>query len=114
MKFLFIFITLFFFKNCAYAGGQYKDQYCSIKTETITFKNEKTKSNQTVKEIVTCDDSKKDFLQESGIAKECYQVYFENFYKGKLVPNKAMFCKKLDGSTELVDGYEIRKGLNIK
>jgi hypothetical protein len=95
----------------AQAGGQYSGQYCTIKKEIINIKDTLGQVIDSVtKETVTCDDGVKDFLYEGGIAKQCKETYFDQQVGNRIVTRSAIYCEKLDGTIELVDGYEIRKG----
>ena len=95
----------------AQAGGQYSGQYCTIKKQIINIKDTLGQVIDSVtKEIVTCDDGVKDFLYEGGIAKHCKETYFDQQVGERIVRRSAIYCEKLDGTIELVDGYEIRKG----
>jgi hypothetical protein len=95
----------------AQAGGQYSGQYCTIKKQIINIKDNLGQVIDSVtKEIVTCDDGVKDFLYEGGIAKHCKETYFDQQIGTRIVTRSAIYCEKLDGTIELVDGYEIRQG----
>ena len=95
----------------AQAGGQYSGQYCNVKKEIVQFKDKMGMVIDSVtKETVICDDGVKDFLYEGGIAKQCKETYFDQQIGSRLVRRSAIYCEKLDGTIELVDGYEIRQG----
>lgn len=95
----------------AQAGGQYSGQYCNVKKEIVQFKDKMGMVIDSVtKETVICDDGVKDFLYEGGIAKHCKETYFDQQIGTRIVTRSAIYCEKLDGTIELVDGYEIRQG----
>ena len=95
----------------AQAGGQYSGQYCNVKKEIVQFKDSMgVVIDSVTKETVICDDGVKDFLYEGGIAKHCDETYFDQQVGNRIVRRSAIYCEKLDGTIELVDGYEIRQG----
>ena len=95
----------------AQAGGQYSGQYCTIKKEITNIKDTLGQVIDSItKETVTCDDGVKDFLYEGGVAKQCKETYFDQQVGNRIVRRSAIYCEKLDGTVELVDGYEIRQG----
>lgn len=106
MKYLITTITLLvsvLWTSSAYSGGPWSEQYCNLKTETInTVDSNGMVIDSKTTEVLVCDDSVKDFLAYSGIAKECREYYYHINLKGYLMKKKGYVCEKLDGSFEIV------------
>ena len=80
----------------AYSGGPWSEQYCNLKTETInTVDGNGVVIDSKTTEVLVCDDSVKDFLAYSGIAKECREYYYHINLKGYLMKKKGYLLARL-------------------
>ena len=88
------------------AGGPWSDQYCDISTETIIVKDTTGKviDKQTI-EKVKCEDGAMDFLHGAKIAKSCRMFTWGMPLGEKIVKQRSISCKRLDGGYEIVPGY---------
>ena len=104
---LLTFFTLtVFLTERADAGGPWSDQYCNLTTETVIVKDTSGKviDKQTI-EKVKCEDGAMDFLHGAKIAKSCKMFTWGMPLGGKIVKQRSMSCKRLDGGYEIVPGY---------
>ena len=92
--------------NKSQAGGPWHDQYCDIEITQIKIVNEQGEvlENRTEEKVV-CQDGVKDFLHGMGIADSCVFYYWDMPLGETIVTQRAIACKRLDGS-----GYEIVQG----
>ena len=92
------------------AGGPWSNQYCNIKTTHIKIVdiNGKVVEEKT-EERVECDDGVKDFLHGMGIADSCQYFTWMMPMGEKMVEQKSIACKRLDGGHEIVKGYHYIK-----
>jgi len=88
------------------AGGPWSDQYCNLKTETVITKDQSGKiiDSKTVEKNV-CDDGAKDFLHGAGIAESCKIFTWKMPLADKMIEQRSIACKRLDGGYEIVPGY---------
>ena len=101
-------LTLFLIAmaNVAQAGGPWSDQYCDIETETIITKNQQGDIiDQKTIEKVKCEDGVKDFLHGAEIAQSCQFFTWQMPIGEKMVTQRSIACKKLNGGYEIVQGY---------
>ena len=92
--------------NKAEAGGPWSDQYCNLETTTIRIVDQNgIVIDEKTEEKVTCSDGVKDFLHGAGIAESCNFFTWNIMLGQKIVPQRSIACKKLDGGYEIVDGY---------
>jgi|TARA_E500000178_G_scaffold329964_1_gene361402 hypothetical protein len=90
----------------ATAGGPWSDQYCDITHETVITKNEKGEIiDQVTKEKVKCEDGVMDFLHGMKIAESCKFFTWQMPLGQKMVEQRAIACKRMDGGYEIVQGY---------
>ena len=90
----------------AEAGGPWSDQYCNIDTTTIRVVDQNgVIIEEKTEEKVVCSDGVKDFLHGAGIAESCNFFTWNIMLGQKIVPQRSIACKKLDGGYEIVDGY---------
>tara|TARA_E500000178_G_scaffold349537_1_gene406630 strand:+ start:3867 stop:4217 length:351 start_codon:yes stop_codon:yes gene_type:complete len=90
----------------AKAGGPWSDQYCDISHETVITKNEKGEIiDKVTKEKVKCQDGVMDFLHGMKIAESCKFFTWQMPMGEKLVEQRGIACKRLDGGYEIVQGY---------
>ena len=102
-----VFVVGCTFSFKAEAGGPWSDQYCNIETETIKIVDQSGEviDSQT-KEKVVCKDGVSDFLEGSGIAKNCQFFEWHLYINGKEIPQRSISCERLDGGGyEIVPGY---------
>ena len=94
----------------AQAGGPWSDQYCNIKT--IHIKVVDSKGNiveEKTEEKVECEDGVKDFLHGMGIAESCQYFTWMMPMGQKMVEQRSIACKRMDGGYEIVQGYHYIK-----
>ena len=92
--------------STAQAGGPWSDQYCDVSHETVITKNEKGEIiDQVTKEKVKCEDGVMDFLEGMKIATSCKFFTWQMPIGQKLVEQRGIACKRLDGGYEIVEGY---------
>ncbi len=94
----------------AQAGGPWSNQYCNIKTTHIKIVD--IKSNVVEKkteEKVECEDGVKDFLHGMGIADSCQYFTWMMPMGQKMVEQRSIACKRMDGGYEIVQGYHYIK-----
>jgi len=94
----------------AQAGGPWSNQYCNIKT--VHIKVVDIKGNvieEKTEEKVECEDGVKDFLHGMGIAESCQYFTWMMPMGQKMVEQRSIACKKLDGGYEIVEGYHYIK-----
>lgn len=104
--FLTLGLVLFAYSTTAKAGGPWSDQYCNIETETVITKDSEGKiiDKKTV-EKVKCEDGVKDFLHGAEIAESCQFFTWQMPLGQKMVTQRSIACKKLNGGYEIVQGY---------
>jgi len=92
------------------AGGPWSDQYCNIKTTHIKIVdiNGKVVEEKT-EEKVECEDGVKDFLHGMGIAENCQYFTWMMPMGQKMVEQRSIACKRMDGGYEIVQGYHYIK-----
>ena len=109
MSIALVMLTLFFllmFMTTTHAGGPWSDQYCDVTHETVITKNEKGEIiDQKTKEKVKCTDGVMDFLHGMKIAESCKFFTWRMPLGEKLVEQRGIACKRLDGGYEIVEGY---------
>jgi hypothetical protein len=94
----------------AQAGGPWSNQYCNIKTTHIRVVDIKGNIvEEKTEEKVECEDGVKDFLHGMGIAESCQYFTWMMPMGQKMVEQKSIACKKLDGGYEIVEGYHYIK-----
>ena len=100
------FALLFGLSATAEAGGIWSDQYCDIETTTIRVVDQNGNVvEEKTEEIVKCDDGAKDFLHGMGIADSCNMYTWTMPLGQELVEQRSIACHKMDGSYEIVPGY---------
>ena len=99
-------VALTMLVSTAQAGGPWSDQYCDVSHETVITKNEKGEIiDQVTKEKVKCEDGVMDFLEGMKIATSCKFFTWQMPIGQKLVEQRGIACKRLDGGYEIVQGY---------
>jgi len=94
----------------AQAGGPWSNQYCNIKTTHIKIVDIKGNVvEEKTEEKVECEDGVKDFLHGMGIADSCQYFTWMMPVGQKMVVQRSIACKKMDGGYEIVQGYHYIK-----
>ena len=94
----------------AQAGGPWSNQYCNIKTTHIKIVDIKGNVvEEKTEEKVECEDGVKDFLHGMGIADSCQYFTWMMPMGQKMVEQKSIACKRMDGGYEIVQGYHYIK-----
>ena len=94
----------------AQAGGPWSDQYCNIKTTHIKVVDIKGNVvEEKTEEKVECEDGVKDFLHGMGIAESCQYFTWMMPMGQKMVEQRSIACKRMDGGYEIVQGYHYIK-----
>ena len=92
------------------AGGPWSNQYCNIKTTHIKIVDIKGNVvEEKTEEKVECEDGVKDFLHGMGIADSCQYFTWMMPMGQKMVEQRSIACKKMDGGYEIVQGYHYIK-----
>ena len=82
----------------AQAGGPWSNQYCNIKTTHIKIVDIKGNVvEEKTEEKVECEDGVKDFLHGMGIADSCQYFTWMMPMGQKMVEQRSIACKKMDG-----------------
>jgi hypothetical protein len=99
-------VMIFYLVTYAKAGGPWSDQYCNIEIETVITKNNEGKiiDKKTI-EKVKCEDVVNDFLHGAEIAESCQFFTWQMPLGQKMVTQRSIACKKLNGGYEIVQGY---------
>ena len=94
----------------AQAGGPWSNQYCNIKTTHIKIVDIKGNIvEEKTEEKVECEDGVKDFLHGMGIADSCQYFTWMMPVGQKMVEQRSIACKRMDGGYEIVQGYHYIK-----
>ena len=94
----------------AQAGGPWSNQYCNNKTTHIKIVDIKGNVvEEKTEEKVECEDGVKDFLHGMGIADSCQYFTWMMPMGQKMVEQRSIACKKMDGGYEIVQGYHYIK-----
>ena len=94
----------------AQAGGPWSNQYCNIKTTHIKVVDIKGNVvEEKTEEKVECEDGVKDFLHGMGIADSCQYFTWMMPMGQKMVEQRSIACKRMDGGYEIVQGYHYIK-----
>ena len=94
----------------AQAGGPWNNQYCNIKTTHIKVVDIKGNVvEEKTEEKVECEDGVKDFLHGMGIAESCQYFTWMMPMGQKMVEQRSIACKRMDGGYEIVQGYHYIK-----
>ena len=94
----------------AQAGGPWSNQYCNIKTTHIKIVDIKGNVvEEKTEEKVECEDGVKDFLHGMGIADSCQYFTWMMPMGQKMVEQRSIACKRMDGGYEIVQGYHYIK-----
>jgi hypothetical protein len=94
----------------AQAGGPWSNQYCNIKTTHIKVVDIKGNVvEEKTEEKVECEDGVKDFLHGMGIAESCQYFTWMMPMGQKMVEQRSIACKRMDGGYEIVQGYHFIK-----
>ena len=94
----------------AQAGGPWSNQYCNIKTTHIKVVDIKGNIvEEKTEEKVECEDGVKDFLHGMGIAESCQYFTWMMPMGQKMVEQRSIACKRMDGGYEIVQGYHFIK-----
>jgi len=94
----------------AQAGGPWSNQYCNIKTTHIKIVDIKGHVvEEKTEEKVECEDGVKDFLHGMGIADSCQYFTWMMPMGQKMVEQRSIACKRMDGGYEIVQGYHYIK-----
>ena len=92
------------------AGGPWSNQYCNIKTTHIKVVDIKGNVvEEKTEEKVECEDGVKDFLHGMGIADSCQYFTWMMPMGQKMVEQRSIACKRMDGGYEIVQGYHYIK-----
>ena len=103
---LVVLVLFFGLVSVAKAGGPWSDQYCNITHETVITKNEKGEIiNKETLEKVKCEDGVMDFLHGMKIAETCKFFTWQMPMGQKVVEQRGIACKRMDGGYEIVQGY---------
>ena len=101
-----LFVLFHLTMTTALAGGPWSDQYCDITHETVITKNEKGEIiNKVTEERVKCQDGVMDFLHGMKIAESCQFFTWQMPLGERIVEQRGIACKRLDGGYEIVEGY---------
>ncbi len=99
-------VILLNYINKAEAGGPWNDQYCDVETTQIRVVDANGNVlEERIEEKVTCKDGVSDFLEGYGIAENCKMFNWMMPMGEKLIPQRAIACKRIDGGYEIVKGY---------
>ncbi len=94
----------------AQAGGPWSNQYCNIKTTHIKIVDIKGNVvEEKTEEKVECEDGVKDFLHGMGIADSCQYFTWMMPMGQKMLEQRSIACKRMDGGYEIVQGYHYIK-----
>ena len=92
------------------AGGPWSNQYCNIKTTHIKIVDIKGNVvEEKTEEKVECEDGVNDFLHGMGIAESCQYFTWMMPMGQKMVEQRSIACKRMDGGYEIVQGYHYIK-----
>jgi hypothetical protein len=92
------------------AGGPWNNQYCSVKIIDVRIVDATGHVVEERKEEkVTCDDGVKDLLHGMGIADSCQHFTWMMPLGQKMVEQRSIACKRMDGGYEIVPGYHYIK-----
>ena len=92
------------------AGGPWSNQYCNIKTTHIKVVDIKGNVvEEKTEEKVECEDGVKNFLHGMGIAESCQYFTWMMPMGQKMVEQRSIACKRMDGGYEIVQGYHYIK-----
>ena len=87
-----------------YTPRAQSEQYCDLKTETVSVKkNGRVVGEETV-EVMKCNDNKVDrlFHAQSGIANNCGEYKYFISLNNRPVERRGYACQKYDGTWEIV------------
>lgn len=80
------------------------EQFCDLKTETVSIrKNGEVVDEKTV-EVLKCNDNKVErlFLAQSGLSKQCGEYKYFMQLNGQTRERLGYACQKFDGTWEIV------------
>lgn len=105
IRYLLVVCSVGMFSACTtYTPRAQTEQYCDLKTETVSIKkNGKVIGEETV-EVMKCNDNKVDrlFHAQSGMAKDCGEFKTRYRLKNRDVEGRGYACQKYDGTYEIV------------
>lgn len=87
-----------------YTPRAQSEQYCDLKTETVSVKkNGRVVGEETV-EVMKCNDNKVDrlFHAQSGMAQNCGEYKYFISLNNRPVERRGYACQKYDGTWEVV------------
>jgi len=87
-----------------YTPRAQSEQYCDLKTETVSIKkNGRVVGEETV-EVMKCNDNKVDrlFHAQSGMAQNCGEYKYFISLQNRPVERRGYACQKYDGTWEVV------------
>jgi hypothetical protein len=87
-----------------YKPRQLSEQYCDIKTETVSKKRNGVVVGEETVEVMKCNDNKVDrlFHAQSGMAQNCGEYKYFITLNNVPTERRGYACKKYDGTWEVV------------
>jgi hypothetical protein len=87
-----------------YTPRAQSEQYCDLKTETVSVKKNGQVMGEETVEVMRCNDNKVDrlFHAQSGMATNCGEYKYYITLRNKPVERRGYACKKYDGTYEVV------------
>ncbi len=84
------------------------EQFCDLKTETVTIRKDGKAVDQKSVEVMVCNDNRiqRLFQVQSGMAPNCGEFTYWMTIGGKNVQRKGVSCQRPDGNWEVVNTSE--------
>ncbi len=104
IKYLIIIGSISLAACTTYTPRAQSEQYCDLKTETVSIrKNGKVVGEETV-EVMKCNDNRVErlFHAQSGIATDCGEYKYQITLNNRPTERRGYACKKYDGTWEIV------------
>ena len=104
IRFIILMVSTSLVACTTYTPRAQSEQYCDLKTETVSVKkNGRVVGEETV-EVMKCNDNKVDrlFHAQSGMAQNCGEYKYFISLNNRPVERRGYACQKYDGTWEVV------------
>jgi hypothetical protein len=104
IRYLIIISSVSFAACTTYTPRAQSEQYCDLKTETVSVKKNGRVIGEETVEVMKCNDNKVDrlFHAQSGIAQNCGEYKYFISLNNRPVERRGYACQKYDGTWEVV------------
>jgi surface antigen len=96
--------------GCSSTPRQSSEQFCDLKTETVTRKDSNGNIKESSVEVMKCSDNRIErmAIKQAGIAQNCEEYTYYITLNGRPTEQRGLACKKFNGYWEIIPNYSSR------